>query len=599
MSTRRLVPLLALLLSAACAATPPAHGCQADAQCPSGSRCAAGVCAGDTRPTAAVAPVGAVEEYALVRLDGTASSDPEGDVAEHRWTVRAVDAPCAAPEVTGRDAVALVRFGCAGRFEVTLTVRDALGLESDPLRTEVAVQPSAAAPIVLAGADVATDHRCGGSPLRCRPTDPIRLVASAAAGVALRWTVLPPTGRPLDATRRVAFSPGPSDRAPTVDIVTDGTAISGDWIFRVEAVDAYGVVGAAHTRVSVRNRPPVVTFGPAGPFEHAFDAGRAAFTSAGAVAWDVTDPDGDPVEELTGVWRHVGDGDASLFDGDFDGSTVTFAVVVPYAAPADALGLRGGEGLVREIELRAVDANRTVGAAAVPIVIGNRPPVPAGGAFDTSVPHRFDPQRSAYVATVRAGAFVDPDGDPIVDSTGPGLCGTLHASGNDVTAECVVPFEGVPAVGQLAGFRTFAVPARDPWDAATQVPVRTVEIRNAPPALAPGRPSVPVIDAWVDAIRPSACLMDVAVAGAEFDVSVDVSDPDGDPVLASATTTPGGSFTPTAMLLKAPGTVAYHFAQAPYLWRCFAPVVPMLSVANATDGAGLVTASVTPALSVH
>lgn len=594
MSTRRLAPLLALaLFSAACDQRLPAHGCQADAQCPSGSRCAAGVCAGDTRPTASIAAVGTVEEFSLVRLDGSASKDPDGDLAAHRWAVRSVDAPCEPPEVAGRDPVALVRFGCAGRFEVTLTVTDALGLESDPLRTEVAVQPSTAARLVSAGPDLATDHRCGGSPLRCRPTTAVQLAASAAAGVSLRWTVQPPAGRPLDATRRVTFSPSASAPSPTVEIVTDGTAISGDWIFRVEAVDAYGIVGADSTRVSVRNRPPVVTFTPAGPFEHAFDAASALFTSRGAVAWSVTDPDGDPIPELSGTWRHVGDGDASVFDGDFAGTSVTFAVEVPYLAPGDALRLRGGEGLVRQIELYAVDVNRTTGVGIIPIEIGNRPPVPAGGTFDTSVPHRFDPLRSAYVASVRAGTFIDPDGDPIVDSTGPGLCGTLHASGNDVTAECAVPFEGVPVVDRLVGLRVFPVPARDPWDAATQVPVRTVEIRNSPPTVSSGKPSRPLVCSW-DAFQGFPCGVDITVGGIEFDVAVDVSDPDGDPVLVAGSTSPGGSSTPTAMLLKEPGAIPFHFVQQQLTWHCFKGNEPPISTVAATDGTPEVRIGVGP-----
>jgi hypothetical protein len=595
MSTRLLLSLVTLALAAACSTPPPgAHGCQTDPQCPSGTRCTANVCTGDTRPTAKLAALQAVQEFELVELDGSASVDPDGDVTEHRWSIRAVDAACAAPEVTSRAPVAKVRFGCSGRFEVTLTVRDALGLDSDPARMNVTVGPATGTPIVTAGADVATDHVCTGEPLRCRPTIPVRLQATAASNLTLRWTVQSPAERPLDETRHVTLSPSWSDRSPNVELYTDGTGISGDWIFRVEAVDAYGVIGAAHTRVSIRNRPPVVTFGPAGAFPHAFDRARSVFTSRGAVAWTVTDPDGDRIEEVTGLWRHVGDGDGGVFDGDFDGTTVKFQVEVPYAVAADGKKLRGGADLVREIELSARDANREIGSAKLPIEIGNRPPELKGGVFDTSVPHHFDPQRSMYVAYVQAGAFVDPDGDPIVDSTGPGLCGTLHARADGtVMVECALAFEGQPIVDQLVGTREFSVPARDPWDAATQVPVRTVQILNSPPTVTAGAPS----QAEVCAIwhyGSEHCKNEVNVQNAEYDVSVSASDPDGDPVLVGGITTPTGSVTPTGMVLKESGAVRFHFVQASFFWHCWKGNEPPLGLATATDGTTPIQVGVGP-----
>lgn len=560
--TRRLLPFLALTLAAGCSQRPPATGCRTDAQCAADARCTSGVCTADTRPTAAVRPVLAVEEFALVRLDGTASSDPDGDLAEHEWTVRSVDARCAPPEVTGRTAEALVRFGCPGRYEVALTVKDTLGLASEPARAEVVVSASSAAPIVLSGPDLATDHVCAPSAgaLRCRTTEQVHLAAEAAPGVTLRWTALPPAERPLDERRRVTFLPSPYAAAPVAEIVTDGTAISGDWIFRVEATDAYGVIGAAHTRVSVRNRPPIVTFSPAGPFEHAFDAARSVFTSQGAVAWSVVDLDGDPVS-VDATWRHVGDGDTSLFDGELDGTAATFSVEVPYAAPEDALRLRGGADLLRRIELSAVDSNRELGLGAFEVVIGNRPPVPAGGTFDAAVPHRFDAQRSLYVASVRAGTFADPDGDPLVDSSGgPAPCGAIHVEGNDVTVECAVAYEGVPAAEKLVGVRSIPVAVRDPWDVATAVPLRTVTILNSAPVLSgapvPGTKCVTVFSlrSWSGGFTTRYQENPIT-----FDVQPATADPDGDPVLLQAAPVAGGSVNPTGAVCTAAECVPFRF----------------------------------------
>ena len=592
MPIRRLLPLL-LAVALACAQKREASGCRSDSQCPSASRCLSGVCAADARPTASVRAIGAVQEFALVQLDGTASADADGDLAEHVWTVRAVDAACAPPEVTGRTPVALARFGCSGRYEVSLTVRDSMGVASEPATTEVVVQPSSAAPVVFAGMDRSTGHTCGGSPLRCRPASAIRLEAQADPGVTLRWSVVPPLDRALDANRRVRFLPDASSRAPQVVIETDGTAISGDWIFRVEAVDTYGVVGADHARVSIGNRPPVVTFSPAGPFEHVFDRTRSAFTSRGAVGFSVFDPDGDPLE-LSGIWRHVGDGDLSLFDGDFDGSSVTFTVDVPYAAPEDAFKLRGGVELLREIELVAVDANREVGRQAFRVEIGNRPPVAAGGTYQATAPHRYDAGRSRYVADVRVGTFVDPDGDPLVDSVGDGTCGTFHVDGAEVTAECSVPFDGTPAaLARLVGARTFPVAPHDPWDAAVVVPIHTVEILNSPPrfAAAPA-PSVPTVCAWWKV--HFWCGIDLGVSPVEFDVSATPVDPDGDPLLVVPATQPGGTATPAATVTATPTSLLLHFAQPPLVWTCASTTPGPQSFVDVTDGVAQARAPVSP-----
>ena len=371
-----------------------------------------------------------------------------------------------------------MRFGCPGRYEISLAVRDQLGVESPPAVAEVNVLPASGQASVAAGPDVATEHVCGGRPLLCRTADHVDLAAAADPGLALRWSVEAPLDRPLDGTRRVRFSdPGaPETRA---FIETDGVSISGDWIFRVEARDAYGVVGAAYTRVSVRNRAPVVSIVAAGPFPHVFDAARSVFASSGSFAWSAVDPDGDPLS-VSATWRHLGDGGAT-FDGEVEPGTVSFLVEVPYEEPGDALRLRGGADLLRRIEVDARDVNRGEGRGATDVAIGNRPPVPAGGVVDLRVPHVFDRERSRYVATLRGGTWIDPDGDPMSGGAGAAPCETITVAGGEARVECAVPFDGIPALDQLVGFRTFSIPVRDPWDLASGVPVHTV----GDPELAP------------------------------------------------------------------------------------------------------------------
>lgn len=559
MSMRRLLAVLTLTLAAACAQKLPATGCKADSQCPAASRCTSGVCSADSRPVAAILPLGVVEEFALVTLDGSGSGDADGDLSEHLWSIRSIDAPCAPPEIASRTALTPVRFACSGRYEVTLTVADALGMSSDPVQREVTVRPSTATPLVVAGQDLATDHVCSGPSFLCRTTKEVRLRATAASGAQVRWTVQPPVERPLDAHRRVTFEVDGATGDVLARIVTDGTAIAGDWIFRAEVTDEFGVVGADVTRVSVRNRPPVITFAPPAPFQHAFDAARSIFTSEGVVTFGIVDPDGDPFT-VEGIWRHVGDGDQAWFDGDFDGTSVFFSVEVPYTAPEDGRRLRGGAGLVREIELRALDANRQAGVAVIPIEIGNRPPVPAGGTYDATVPHRFDPVQRRYVAAVRVGTFVDPDGDPLVDSTASGLCGTLRVEGNAVTAECAAPFEDVASLAQLVGTRTFPVAPRDLWEPPTTVPYHTVEIQNAAPRFVTVTPNGPTycVWHWFGGFDCGFMLYPDAVS---FDVTVDAADPDGDPLAFVPWTAAGGRVSPERVVITTRTPVSLHIDQ--------------------------------------
>jgi len=551
--------LTALALAACSSGAAPATTCRTDAQCPAASRCGGGVCVADGRPVAAIRPLATVEAYALVQLDGSESRDPDrGDaLAEHLWTVRAVTARCAPPVVAGGTPIALVRFGCPGSYEVSLTVRDALNIESAPAQVAVDVVASRQAPVVTTGPDVSMDHACSGEPLVCRPEEPVVLSASTALpGLALSWSVEPPLDRPLeDGTRRVGFLPGPAVAAPTVSIETDGTAISGDWIFRVEASDAYGVVGAGYTRVSVRNRNPVVVAGAPAPFAHVFDAAAARFTSSGQLAWAAADPDGDPIE-VAAIWRHVGDGGAS-FEGELASSTVTFAVEVPYAAPADALFLRGGAELARTIEIVARDLNRGEGRASVPVEIGNEPPRPAGGVVDLRVPHRFDAARSRYLANVQLGAWVDPDGDPLSAGAGTAPCEAVTVVDGVAQAECSVPFEGVPAVDRIAGVRAVTAPVRDPWSFASGIPVYRIEILNSAPVVA-----VTASPATFCVLKPVSYLpLQFPVPAARFTVIPVATDPDGDPLLLTPVPAPGGSASPRQAVCTTPECLPFELVQ--------------------------------------
>jgi hypothetical protein len=597
----RLAFLLPVLLAACSSALEPT-ACHSDEACPAGSRCRGDVCVADSPPVASIRRPGTLEAFALVELDGSPTRDPDGpdDVAEHRWSVRAVTAPCAAPSVAGRTPVARVRFGCSGRYEVSLTAVDRAGVESEPETLEVDVQPSSRPPTVLAGADLASEHLCEGEPLACRAIAPLALSSTGPAGAALRWTVEPPLDRPLDGTRRVTFDPAPDHPAPAVSIETDGTAISGDWIFRVEARDEYGPVGAAYTRVSVTNRAPIVVAAAPESVPHAFDAGRSRFVASGEVALAAVDPDGDSLE-VAGVLRHVGDG-ASSFAGELLEDRVIFSIEVPYQAPEDALHLIGGPELARTVEIVAVDVNRVAARAAVPIVVANRPPAPVGAPAPVRAPHRFDAGAARYVAAAELGSWTDADGDPLWAAPAAAPCADVSVVDGIARVECSVAYEGVPAVDRIAGSHLVALRVRDPWVEGPAF-VQTVEVLNTPPrlAVAVDPPTVTAYRYATAGIGNVEICDDGRVSARVYDPSFtatpSVLDPDGDPVLLAPSTSPlawTSSASPASALCAGPSCVSFAFSLG--MIRRLCPDDGPLATLLASDGAASVEAAASPAV---
>lgn len=594
------VPITLLALAAAlsaCSSEVERAGCAGDDQCPLESRCTAGVCTAQPPPVAMMRLPPRAEAFALVQLDGTGSADPEGEgLAAHSWTVRATSAPCDPPVVAGTGPVAWVRFGCPGRYSVELVVRDARGLESAPAIQEIDVDPGTSGGAVVTGPDVVTDHVCDGEPLACRPAGRIRLSAtSAVAGAALRWSVMPPAGRSLDATRRVSFFPGPDAPAPEVLIESDGSAISGDWIFRVEARDAFGVTGAAESRVSIGNRPPVVVLEAPAAFPHVYDPARGVFAASGEVPYAVHDPDGDPLE-VGAVWRHVGDG-GSAFSGTLLADRVTFAIEVFRSTPADALLLRGGAGLERTIEIVARDPSGGQTWARVPILVGNRPPVLVKPAASASVPHVFDAARSRYVAVAPLGEWADPDGDPLTASGGATPCDALSLVDGVAQVECAAPYEGTPAAGRIVGWHAVPVTVSDPWEKGPSA-VQTVDVLNSPPSIvlrATNPASVPCSrGGWLSLCGPPITAA-IDLPAARFEALPEIFDPDGDPVVVTALTPRGGSASPPMAVCTDGTSLPFRF-ELPHL-DDVCPVQLPPAALRGSDGVATVEVSALPALS--
>lgn len=458
---------LALAGLVACAPSAPSRSCAKDGGCPAGSRCTAGSCVANAPPSVALVLPADARTNVLLSFDASSSADqdPGDSVASFAWTFRAVGAPCTPPAVAGTGPIATVRFGCAGRYAVEVAAADRMGASATKA-AELDVAANTGPALVTAGADLSRDHACTGAPLRCTTAGaPAALSASAlgeAGGVAYAWTVKPPSDRPLSSTRRVTFSPGPDVAQPTVAIETDGDAISGDWIFEVEARDAAGVLGTATQRVSVLNRAPVVVGAPAPVPEHRFDGTR--FTASGEVTYTATDPDGDLLLAPAAEHRQTGDGTATFEGTALDGpARVTFSIAVPYAGPGSAGWLIGGADLERTITLAISDVNGAMDLETWPIAVGNRPPALASASGLQIVNHRFDAARASYLADATVGTWSDPDGDPPLLGGGSGSCASFEAAGGSVVVHCSSRYPGAPSLGGIVGQRLVSWHGSDPW----------------------------------------------------------------------------------------------------------------------------------------
>ncbi len=568
--------LSAVLLLSACGSTEPETlTCETEAECPPLSRCISRGCVANSPPVAAIAlPSGELQAHVLHALEGSASDPDAGDsVASFGWAFRVVEAPCDPPVVAGTGPVAAVRFACPGRYEVTLTAVDAMGAQGTKV-AEVAVAPYTGPALVVAGSDVALDHACTLVPLKCGLVSLASLSAiapgSAPGEVSFTWTVEPPPDRPLDGTRRVTFLPGAAVPAPSVSIETDGTSISGDWIFRVAGRDAAGLLGTASMRVSALNRPPVVTGTAPSSVNHVFVPGSlpwGTFSAAGEVLVSVSDPDGDPLVQRSVQFRHTGDGPNGVFDGVDQGTKLTFTVLVPYDATGDALHLIGGPGLERFVELGVSDVNGARTSATWTISVGNRPPVHAATPAPYTVDHFYDPASLSYRAIAPLSSWSDPDGDPLFaapgspgfDPDGDPLCSLAVSDGGFARAECALAFLGVPAVQQFTGARTVTQRVQDPFGAAAPAVQASFTIGNRPPSIS----STATHQVSASCNESGACCQGPVSECTRFWASAEAgsslvpprwSDPDGDPL--SIQVAASGAVTPVQPLVCTPATCA-------------------------------------------
>jgi hypothetical protein len=518
----------------------------------------------------------------------------DGDqVVGWRWTARAISAPCEPVHPAGTASTYDRVTGCAGTFEVRLSVSDTTGRSSEPSRALVALEPSLTPPSATIEGPVFLEHRCQGSPLRCTTSGPsgetsFALQAAAEHPVSgsftWAWSAVPPAGL-AGAPPRVTFEP-PDVARPTVRIETDASAISGEYELRLVATDGEGLAAVAVHRLVVGNRPPVVLGGGELLVGHAFDAAGSRFLASGAVQASASDPDGDPLASAGFSTVHQGAG-SGTFDLVAAGSSADFAVAVPYLAPGDALFLVGGTGLRRAIRYAVTDVNGAAAEAVWEVRVANRPPRLVAALDAAAADHGFDGPSLSYRASALVSSYVDDDGDPILQrgGTGDGDCAALDpvVGSGSPRLRCRRVYAGVPEAHLFAGLHAVTLVLGDPFETIAPRPF-ALTIGNRPPRITE---SIPIVTACAQSSPPVCCragppperlCLDEAFDAGPGSIVVPppVVDDDGDPVQISFEAGAGASAEPGAMTCTPATCPNVTLSVQPVTSACAGPAVQAL-----------------------
>jgi hypothetical protein len=550
------VVLSFLVALAACGDLPSPAACSGESACPVGAWCRSGQCVANAAPVAVIEPPVTAGTSRPLLFRGAASYDADPGDAIKAWSWK-VSPPagttgCEPLPGTGSSADLTVVFPCAGDHDVSLSVRDSMGLESAVRTVRVRVDLTLDPPQLTAGPDVSVGHRCSGIPLSCTPWDGVSpelalsAIGDAPAGVTLtyRWSVEPPPELAQQPAPRVTFTPGDTAAEPRVLVETAGTAISGRYTFVVVATDSRGMVAVGRQRVDVGNRPPVLSGGGRVLLPHGYDTGTRRFIATGetpVAAW--SDPDGDPVTPLGFTSTRSGDG-GTVLDVQGLGDRARITVVVPYAKPSDA-GYLIGPGVSRRVELVVADVNGARATAGWDVEVANRAPRLVAAIPSASVDHTYEAPFQRYTAQAALSSWVDDDGDPLLFSVqGDAACSDVVERQGTAWVTCSAPYAGRPDAGRLVGTHALSVSAADPFTAGPSQPTR-LEIRNRPPRLIAARLGVAM-----DCVRegPTCCTDGIAKGTCfQYDysfvqtsaVTPVVVDDDGDPLDLSLTGTGG------------------------------------------------------------
>lgn len=422
-----------LALAAACGTSSrQPRSCQQDSECPSASYCLGGACVAGLLPEAHIAIVGTGRElvsHRLVQFDGSGSVDPNPQhrLTAYRWAVKRASATACDPSpATGAADTLATTFRCAGEYQVELTVKNSLELESAPIAQAVTVAPSANPPIVDGQSpDLVLQHRCAGAPLACQALDASGAAAFQLAvtahdvedGQALRyqWEVQPPEGADPAAA---SFEPDAHAANPIVRIASAGGRIAGPWTFRALVTDGDALTTPVEIQVTVEDQLPTLAaeLDLAG-FDHTF--GDNVYRVHGLVKYAASDPDGDALQVAAArLLESAATGCQATLTPLVKADTVEVTVDLSCLSAEELSPTIGGQvlgaGVQRQLEVTVGDRQGGQASVTLPFEIHDTPPSFAALAVatDHGTGSCLTPSGRCFTAAGALPPPLDPDGDP-------------------------------------------------------------------------------------------------------------------------------------------------------------------------------------------
>jgi hypothetical protein len=598
MCTLSVAALVALTLACGSAHREP-RGCQTDAECPSSAYCLTGVCIAGALPQARIRIAGSgpqLVSHRLVRFDGKDSVDPnpQHTVTAYRWAVKPASAASCDPSTArGSDAELTTIFECAGEYEIELTVKNSLGLESTPMTQGVSVSRSTNPPVIDGQTpDLVFEHRCAGSPATCVPVTEMgdgRFAlfvtgsdVESSGALAYEWQVEPPPG--VDPST-VQFQPDRLSRTPTVRIA--GSAIAGDWTFRALVTDGDGLTTPAQVKVTVANQVPTLTSDVTlVAFDHTY--ADNVFRAQGTLRLTTADADGDPLlmPEVKLVETVKTGCLFAVPSTVVKGSSVEVTLDLTCSRADELIG-----AVARQLEATVREVNGGSTTLTLPFEVRDR--LPTLAALTVSTGHSVKPcplpRGACFTAAGQVPLLSDPDGDPVslVAIAAAGLDQAIWSS--DVASGGFTLQTSVSAAGSFRRADgtspvSLLVTVKDPWSSAD---VRVaLQLSNRAP-IATVLAAAPLVRYAVNAYVARASV-------AQF------VDQDGDPIdgVAGSGDPACGNFTVTGGVVDATCSRAFDWTTGAFpdlFGFAGAPLSVSVSVSDPWQRSATVFANVTPA----
>jgi hypothetical protein len=318
-------------------------------------------------PTASAGMNLSVTSGAPVMLDGSGSSDPDGDPLTYQWTQNAGPTVTLSSTTASRPTFTAPSVSSMSSLVFTLVVSDGRGASSSPAMVTVTVTPPNRPPVANAGPD--------------QEVAPAALVTLDGTGSS------DPDGNPLTyqwvqaagpaVTLSSAAAGRPTFTAPNVTTATD-------LVFSLVVRDAAlsSPADTVNVRVAPVNRPPVAS---AGADQAVLSASLVTLDGSGS-----SDPDG---EAITYEWWQIA-GPAVLLSNPA-------AQRPTFTAPAVA----AATDLIFGLVVRDAALTSPISTVTVTVNHGNTAPIASAG-----------PNQSVLLGvlvTLDGSGSSDPDGDPI------------------------------------------------------------------------------------------------------------------------------------------------------------------------------------------